>query len=100
MPKRNRDEGTYALGNRKIGDFDPAPTYDRPPVHDSQTLVDQLLNPRAPLETGTWTEGGGYQRDVTEAERAELIAKVQHARTNAPRTANVPRGIADVKNPR
>jgi hypothetical protein len=74
-------EQTHALGSRRVGDFDPLP--DRPPIHDGQTLVDQLLNPRQPFESGEWSEAGGYVRDETPEEKAAKAALVAEIKRHA-----------------
>ena len=81
---------THALGSKRIGDFEPLPEHQRRGPTRPTTLVDQLLNPAVAIETGTFTLESGYQRDISEDERAEMALKIQHARNNAPRTAWLP----------
>jgi hypothetical protein len=74
-PRRPRgstpvSEKTHALGSKRVGDFEPLPEHqNRGPMRPT-TLVDQLLNPSAPVEGGTWSEEGGYVKDETPEERA------------------------------
>jgi hypothetical protein len=94
MPKRHPHErplpptgaDTHALGNRKIGDFEPLPVEHIERVQQMTMASRLVAGPETPTESGTWT-AGGYVRDVTEGERAELVRKVQEARNNAPRTS-------------
>jgi hypothetical protein len=91
-PKRyNRLDGTtpgsaetHALGSRKVGDYEPLPPREPIPLPgEGVTLVDQILNPRAPVSTGSWSEAAGMVADPAEADRAELIAKIEAAKAYA-----------------
>jgi hypothetical protein len=79
---------------RKFGNYFFCAACDKPPDHGDRPTVQAMsmaqrlvLGPETPAETGTWTAEKGYVKDISETDRAELIAKARHARQNAPRTA-------------
>jgi hypothetical protein len=86
-PRKERPQtsrATHDLCYRAIGDFDPLPA-DRPaaPVA-TRSLLEQILNPAAPLQTGTYTPEGGWERDETDEDREakkQLVAEIQRQRS-------------------
>lgn len=48
-----------------------------------QTLVEQLLNPQAPAETGTWSEDTGFVRDETDEDRAARALLMEEIKRHA-----------------
>jgi hypothetical protein len=74
---------TNALGNAKIGEFEPLPPRDDRPIAGEITLLGQLLNPAAPLETGEWSAESGYIRDETDEDRATKAALIEEIKRYA-----------------
>jgi hypothetical protein len=88
-PRRPRgstpvSEKTHALGSKRVGDFEPLPEHqNRGPMRPT-TLLDQILNPTAPAESGEWSEETGYVKDETPEDRARkalLVAEVKRHAT-------------------
>jgi len=71
---------THALGKKRLGDFEPLPEHENRGPMRPTTLVDQLLNPQTPVESGAWSEEGGYAKDETPEERAAKAALVAEVR--------------------